>query len=240
MIKRCIWILCFPYDHKFLQMCKLVVLPFLLADPLVLRSLHLQKTHRGLHHIRKWRFYVFVCLPMPFLACPKNYNCNWKTPCGAKSKKKSWYALISFRVFLSFNFTLQKTQIYHCCDRNLVGLHALYHHFEQEHIHYDPRVKKISRYRAPSAQVAFDTFYAPRLFPHPAPFDLRRAPPDKFLAACERYGPIQDLIEPLQPLPDWFQSPARPPTTDDATKTAAEGTPTKKKTGSDPSQGNGL
>jgi hypothetical protein len=120
----------------------------------------------------------------------------------------------------------------------MIGLHALYHHFEQEHIHYDPRVKKISRYRAPSAQVAFDTFYAPRLFPHPAPFDLRRAPPDKFLAACERYGPIQDLIEPLQPLPEYFQSPTRPPTTDDATKTAPEATSTKRKTGSDPSQGN--
>ena len=119
-------------------------------------------------------------------------------------------------------------------------MHALYHHFEQEHIHYDPRVKKISRYRAPSAHVAFDTFYAPRLFPHPAPFDLRRAPPDKFLAACERYGPIQDLIEPLQPLPDWFQSPARPPTMDDAIKTVAEGTSPKRKAGNDPGQGNVL
>jgi len=129
-----------------------------------------------------------------------------------------------------------ETQVYHCCDRNLVGLHALYHHFEQEHIHYDPRVKRISRYRAPCAQIAFDTFYAPRLFPHPAPFDLRRAPPDRFLAACERYGPIHDLIEPLQPLPDWFQSPARPLTMDDATRTVSAGALAERKVGSDRDQ----
>lgn len=67
MIKLPIWFTYFLYDYKILRVWKLVVLPFLFADPLVLRPLHFQKTHRALHHIRNGAFACSFAVRCPFL-----------------------------------------------------------------------------------------------------------------------------------------------------------------------------
>jgi len=71
---------------------------FLVSQPFDLAVTRLPKNVQRATSYSEWRFYVFVRRRTRFLACPRNYSCNWTTLCGVKTEKKPWYVLKWFRV----------------------------------------------------------------------------------------------------------------------------------------------